>query len=83
MALGVLRQIHGTTVVKIIVQHIFDRPNKGGVIIDQGQLEVQAERPIVQVYRATLPFLILLIFTLLLITYWPALSLMLPDLLKN
>lgn len=41
------------------------------------------ERPIVQVYRATLPFLILLIFTLLLITYWPALSLMLPDLLKN
>jgi tripartite ATP-independent transporter DctM subunit len=41
------------------------------------------ERPIVQVYRATLPFLILLIFTLLLITYWPALSLILPDLLKN
>jgi len=40
------------------------------------------ERPIVQVYRATLPFLLLLLFTLLLITYWPALSLMLPSLLK-
>jgi tripartite ATP-independent transporter DctM subunit len=41
------------------------------------------ERPIVQVYRATLPFLLLLLFTLLLITYWPALSLMLPDLLTH
>jgi tripartite ATP-independent transporter DctM subunit len=40
------------------------------------------DRPIVQVYRATLPFLLLLLFTLLLITYWPALSLMLPSLLK-
>jgi C4-dicarboxylate transporter DctM subunit len=41
------------------------------------------ERPIVQIYKATLPFLLLLLFTLLLITYWPALSLFLPGLLKS
>ena len=40
------------------------------------------ERPIVQLYKATLPFLLLLLFTLLLITYWPALTLFLPGLLK-
>ena len=39
------------------------------------------DRPIVQLYRATLPFLILLILALLVITYWPALSLFLPGLL--
>ncbi len=41
------------------------------------------DRPIVQLYKATLPFLFLLFLTLLLITYWPALSLFLPDLLKS
>ena len=41
------------------------------------------DRPIMQLYRATLPFLLLLLFTLLLITYWPALSLLLPGLLKS
>jgi len=41
------------------------------------------DRPIVQLYKATLPFLFLLLLTLLLITYWPALSLFLPDLLKS
>lgn len=41
------------------------------------------DRPIVQVYKATLPFLLLLLLTLLLITYWPALSLFLPGLLKS
>jgi tripartite ATP-independent transporter DctM subunit len=41
------------------------------------------DRPIVQLYKATLPFLLLLLFTLLLITYWPALSLFLPGLLKG
>jgi tripartite ATP-independent transporter DctM subunit len=41
------------------------------------------ERPIVQLYRATLPFLLLLLFSLLLITYWPELSLFLPQLLKG
>ncbi|OPX35414.1 MAG: C4-dicarboxylate ABC transporter [Desulfobacteraceae bacterium 4484_190.2] len=41
------------------------------------------ERPIVQIYKATLPFLLLLLFTLFLITYWPALSLFLPGLLKS
>ena len=39
-------------------------------------------RPIMQLYRATLPFLLLLLFTLLLITYWPGLSLFLPNLFK-
>ncbi len=41
------------------------------------------DRSIIQLYKATLPFLLLLIFTLLLITYWPALSLFLPGLLKG
>ncbi len=39
------------------------------------------ERPVTQIYRATLPFLLLLLFTLLCITYWPGLSLFLPGLL--
>ena len=39
-------------------------------------------RPIIQLYKATLPFLLLLLLTLLFITYWPALSLFLPGLLK-
>jgi tripartite ATP-independent transporter DctM subunit len=41
------------------------------------------ERPVLQVYKATLPFLLLLLLTLLLITYWPGLSLLLPGLLKS
>jgi tripartite ATP-independent transporter DctM subunit len=41
------------------------------------------DRPIVQLYKATLPFLLLLLLTLFLITYWPPLSLFLPGLLKN
>jgi C4-dicarboxylate transporter DctM subunit len=41
------------------------------------------DRPIVQLYKATLPFLLLLLLTLLFITYWPALSLFLPGLLKS
>lgn len=40
------------------------------------------DRPILQLYKATIPFLLLLLFTLLFITYWPALSLFLPGLLK-
>jgi len=39
------------------------------------------QRPITQIYRATLPFLLLLVFTLLCITYWPGLSLFLPGML--
>lgn len=39
------------------------------------------DRPIVQLYRATLPFLLVLLLSLLLITYWPGLSLFLPGLL--
>lgn len=41
------------------------------------------ERPIVQLYKATLPFLLLLLLTLLFITYWPGLSLFLPSFLKT
>jgi len=41
------------------------------------------ERPILRIYRATLPFLLLLLVTLLLITYWPGLSLLLPGLVKS
>jgi len=40
------------------------------------------ERPIMTLYKATLPFLLLLLLTLVLITYWPPLSLFLPALLK-
>ena len=41
------------------------------------------EKPVVELYRATLPFLLLLLLSLLLITYWPELSLFLPKLLKG
>ncbi|MBW2000526.1 MAG: TRAP transporter large permease [Deltaproteobacteria bacterium] len=41
------------------------------------------DRPIMQLYRATLPFLLLLLVTLFMITYWPALSLFLPELLRR
>jgi tripartite ATP-independent transporter DctM subunit len=41
------------------------------------------DKPIVLLYKATLPFLLLLLFTLILITYWPGLCLLLPDLLKS
>jgi C4-dicarboxylate transporter, DctM subunit len=40
------------------------------------------DRPITTLYRATLPFLLLLLLTLALITYWPGLSLFLPGLLE-
>jgi C4-dicarboxylate transporter DctM subunit len=40
------------------------------------------DKPMVKIYRATLPFLLLLLLTLILITYWPALTLFLPGLLK-
>ncbi|MCG8433945.1 MAG: TRAP transporter large permease subunit [Gammaproteobacteria bacterium] len=33
------------------------------------------EKPIIQIYMATLPFLLILLIAVLLITYWPALSL--------
>jgi C4-dicarboxylate transporter DctM subunit len=39
------------------------------------------ERPIVDLYRATVPFLLVLLLTLGLITYWPSLSLILPRLI--
>ena len=36
------------------------------------------KKPIMELYRATLPFFVLLLFAVLIITYWPALSLTLP-----
>ncbi|MFO7984306.1 MAG: TRAP transporter large permease [Desulfatiglandaceae bacterium] len=41
------------------------------------------DKPVMQLYKATFPFLILLILTLLLITYWPGLSLFLPEVFGN
>jgi C4-dicarboxylate transporter DctM subunit len=41
------------------------------------------DQPVVRLYKATLPFLLLLLFTLLLITYWPGLSLFLPRLMSS
>lgn len=41
------------------------------------------DRPILQLYRATLPFLLLLLLMLLIITYWPGLSLLLPEILSR
>lgn len=35
------------------------------------------KKPVMQLYRATLPFFIILLITVLIITYWPALSLIL------
>ncbi len=35
------------------------------------------DKPIVLLYRATLPFLVILLLTVLIITYWPWLSLVL------
>ena len=40
------------------------------------------KRPVLQLYRATLPFLLLSIFSLLIISYWPWLSLYLPGVLR-
>lgn len=40
------------------------------------------DRPIMTLYKATLPFLFLLLLTLLVITYWPPLSLFLPSFLN-
>ncbi|MDG2333011.1 MAG: TRAP transporter large permease subunit [Myxococcota bacterium] len=37
------------------------------------------DRPVLEVYRATIPFFVILLLTVLLITYWPALSLYLVD----
>ncbi len=37
-------------------------------------------RPVTEVYRATLPFLVVLLLALLIITYWPDMSLWLPRL---
>jgi C4-dicarboxylate transporter, DctM subunit len=37
-------------------------------------------RPVTEVYRATLPFLLIMILALLVITYWPAMSMWLPQL---
>jgi len=41
------------------------------------------DKTVMDVYKATLPFLLLLLFALLLITYWPGLSLFLPNLLTS
>jgi tripartite ATP-independent transporter DctM subunit len=37
------------------------------------------ERSVIDVYRATIPFFVILLFTVLVITYWPALSLFLIE----
>ena len=37
------------------------------------------DRPVLEVYRATVPFFVILLITVLVITYWPALSLYLVD----
>ncbi|MBZ0274278.1 TRAP transporter large permease subunit [bacterium] len=37
------------------------------------------DRPILQLYRATIPFLVILLLTVLIITYWPDLSLFLVN----
>lgn len=41
------------------------------------------DQPVVRLYKATLPFLLVLIGALIIITYWPGLSLFLPSLLKG
>ncbi len=41
------------------------------------------KRPLLQLYRATLPFFFILLLAVLIITYWPALTLGLPGLLVS
>ncbi len=41
------------------------------------------DQPMIRLYRATLPFLLILLLTLVMITYWPSLSLFLPSLLGD
>jgi TRAP-type C4-dicarboxylate transport system permease large subunit len=36
------------------------------------------KKPVMELYRATLPFFVILVIAVLMITYWPALSLTLP-----
>jgi tripartite ATP-independent transporter DctM subunit len=40
------------------------------------------DRPVWDIYRATIPFFVILLATVLVITYWPALSLTLVDVLR-
>jgi tripartite ATP-independent transporter DctM subunit len=40
-------------------------------------------RPVLELYRVTLPWFVLLLVSLLVITYWPALSLWLPNILAR
>ena len=37
------------------------------------------ERPVIEVYKATIPFFVILLATVLVITYWPALSMILVE----
>ncbi len=37
------------------------------------------KKPVIQLFRATLPFFVILLMAVLVITYWPALSLALPS----
>jgi len=37
------------------------------------------EKPVLEVYKATVPFFVILLFSVLVITYWPALSLFLIE----
>ncbi len=41
------------------------------------------DRPVMQLYRATWPFFLILLSTVLVITYWPALSLTLPHMFNQ
>jgi len=41
------------------------------------------ERPLLQLYKATLPFFFILLLAVLIITYWPALTLGLPSWLDS
>lgn len=41
------------------------------------------DRPVMQLYRATWPFFLILLSTVLVITYWPALSLTLPQMFNQ
>ena len=40
------------------------------------------KKPVIQLYASTMPFLLICLFALIIITYWPWLSLFLPDILK-
>ena len=74
-ASGALEKIHNTVPdVALLDLHL---ASDDGVALAQRMREAGFDKPIVLLYRAALPFLAILLLSVLIITYWPWLSLVL------